>query len=269
MSKLARLAIALLAGILQPGACSGEVWALATAAVPLAAAAQGSDRRGSPDPSRRTGVDPTDIRTRVEAAYTYNERDNGVVRHNLNVRLEREAPSKSWNVRLDVPVISADLPRAGTEDGLGDVGIRVNYRYRNTRAYSALAGVVATLDTAASEALGDGTTKLTGVWTHSFRRGKWLLSPTGLGTWSDSGEHDSAGLVPLAAYQPMKKLLSYVSLGVPVVRDLDDDETIVLALARVGKVFRDGSVLYGGSRYDLSGNADDDLVVTFGFRRMF
>ena len=247
------------------------IWAVAWAAVPVAAAGQGSDRSedSESNPSQQTGIDPTDIRARIEAAYTYNERANGVTRHNLNVRFEREAPSKTWNVRFDIPLIFADIPDADSEEGLGDVGIRLNYRYRNTRTSSALVGAVVTLDTAASEQLGEGTTKLTGIWSHSFRRGKWLLAPTGIGTWSDSGEHDSAGLVPVAAYQPMKKLWSYLSVGVPVVRDLDEDETIVLALVRIGKVFKSGSVFYGGSRVDLSGKADDDLVVTFGFRRMF
>ena len=67
----------------------------------------------------------------------------------------------------------------------------------------------------------------------------------------------------------MRKYWSYVSLGLPVVRDLDEDETVTLALFRLGKVYRGGSVLYTGTRYDLSGNADDDLVVTLGYRFIF
>lgn len=56
--------------------------------------------------------------------------------------------------------------------------------------------------------------------------------------------------------------------GIPVIRDLDKDETIALLAPRIGKVFADGSVAYLGTRYDLSGNGDE-LVVTVGYRRMF
>ena len=218
---------------------------------------------------QRTGIDPTDIRTRFEAAYTYNERSNGVIRHNVNVRLEREFPGKNLNVRLDLPYVSADIPDMPDQGGLGDIAVRLNYRYLNTRSHSALVAAAVTLDTAGDDSLGDGTTKVTGVWVNSWRRKAWLLSAATLATWSESGEHDSAGLVPLAAYQPMRKYWSYVSLGLPVVRDLDDNETITLGILRIGKLFTGGSVLYTGTRYDLSGNADDDLVVTLGYRFMF
>ncbi len=238
--------------------------ALLLLAIPAIAAAQ-QDKA----PTQKTGIDPTDIRTRIEAAYTYNERANGVTRQNINVRLEREFAGKELNVRVDLPYIYADIPNASSQDGLGDIGVRLNYRYKNTPGHSALVGATLTLDAAAEEALGDGTTKFTGVWVNSWRRQAWMLSAVTLATWSESGEHDSAGLVPLAAYQPMRKYWSYVSVGVPVVRDLDDDETITLAVLRVGKVFRNGSVAYLGTRVDLSGNADDDLVATLGYRYLF
>ena len=239
----------------------------AAAGFPAPSAAE-TDRDAS-SPTSRTGIDPTDIRTRIEAAYTYNERASGVTRHNINLRLEREFPGRNLNVRLDVPLIYADIPAASSQDGLGDIGIRVNYRYKNTPGHSALVAGTITLDTASDDALGDGTTKLTGVWVNSWRRQAWMLSAVTLATWSDSGEHDSAGVVPLLAYQPMKKYWSYISVGLPVVRDLDDDETIVLGVFRFGKVFNNGSVAYLGTRIDLSDNADDDLVATIGYRYMF
>ncbi len=220
-------------------------------------------------PSAKTGIDPTDIRTRIEAAYTYNERANGVTRQNFNLRLEREFTGRELNVRIDIPYIYADIPDMSSQTGVGDIGLRLNYRYRHTRGYSALVGATLTLDTAAGETLGDGTTKVTGVWVNSWRRQAWMLSTATLATWSDSGEHDSAGVVPLVAYQPMRKYWSYVTVGVPVVRDLDDDETITLALLRIGKVFANRGIAYLGTRIDLSGNADDDLVITLGYRYLF
>ncbi len=165
--------------------------ALLLFAIPAIAAAQ-QDKA----PSDKTGIDPTDIRTRIEAAYTYNERANGVTRQNINVRLEREFAGKELNIRVDLPYIYADIPDASSQNGLGDIGVRLNYRYRKTSGHSAL-------------------------------------------------------------------------VGVPVVRDLDDDETITLAVLRVGKVFGNGSVAYLGTRVDLSGNADDDLVATLGYRYLF
>ena len=83
---------------------------------------------------------------------------------------------------------------------------------------------------------------------------------------SDSGRQDAVGVVPFFAYQPMRKYWSYVSAGIPIVRDLDDDDTISLAVVRIGKVFDKGSVAFVGTRLDLSGNADDDLVATVGYR---
>ena len=232
---------------------------------------QTNDRRPNPaalSPVQKTGIDPTDIRTRIEAAFTYTERANGVDRQNINLRLEREFAGQSFNLRLDIPFIAADIPDMSSEDGIGDIGVRLNYRYMNTPGRSAVLGATLTLDTASDDSLGDGTTKLTGVWVNSWRKKVWMLSMVGLATWSESGDHDRAGVVPIVAYQPMRKYWSYVSLGVPVIRDLSDDETITIGLVRIGKVFRDGRVLYAGSRYDLSGNSDDDFVATLGYRMM-
>ena len=220
-------------------------------------------------PAQQTGIDPTDIRTRIESAYTYNERENGVTRHSINLRLEREFTGNDMNIRLDLPIIYADIPDENSQDGVGDIGIRINYRYTNTKSYSALVGSTITLDTASEDVIGDGTTKLTGVWVNSWRREVWLFSAVTLATWSESGEHDAAGAIPFVAYQPMKKYLSYVSLGLPVIRDLDSDDTVTMAIIRFGKVFDGGNVAYLGTRFDLSGNAEDDLVVTIGYRHIF
>ena len=233
---------------------------------------QADDRRSDsakPSPVEKTGIDPTDIRTRIEAAYTYTERANGVDRQNINLRLEREFAGQSFNLRLDIPFIAADIPDRSSEEGIGDIGVRLNYRYMNTPGRSAVLGATLTLDSASDDSLGDGTTKLTGVWVNSWRKRVWMLSMVGLATWSESGDHDRAGVIPIVAYQPMRKYWSYVSLGVPVIRDLSDDETITIGLVRIGKVFRDGRVLYAGTRYNLSGNSDDDFVATLGFRMMF
>lgn len=226
-----------------------------------------SESKGNP--SQQTGIDPTDIRTRIETAYTYNERENGVTRHILNNRLEREFAGQSMNVRMDVPLVYSDIPDDPSQKGLGDIGIRFNYRYKNAPGYSALLGGTITFDTAADTALGDNTTKLTGVWVNSWRKEAWLFSGVTLATWSESGEKDAAGIVPAVAYQPMEKYLSYVSVGLPIIRDLDDNETSALAIVRFGKVFHGGNVLYLGTRKDLSGKSDDDLVITMGYRRMF
>ncbi len=67
------------------------------------------------------------------------------------------------NVRLDLPIIYADIPDENSQGGVGDIGIRINYRYTNTKSHSALVGSTITLDTASDDMLGDGTTKLTGV----------------------------------------------------------------------------------------------------------
>lgn len=238
--------------------------------IPQSTIAQDSQAaKTSGSPTQQTGIDPTDIRTRFESAYTYNERSNGVTRHSINLRLEREFKGNDMNVRLDLPIIYADIPGENSQDGVGDIGVRINYRYTNTKSYSALVGSTITLDTASEDALGDGTTKLTGVWVNSWRREIWLFSSVALATWSESGEHDAAGAIPFVAYQPMKKYLSYVSLGLPVIRDLDSDDTVTKAVMRFGKVFDGGNVAYLGTRFDLSGNADDDLVVTIGYRHMF
>ncbi|MBW2562558.1 MAG: hypothetical protein JRE29_00750 [Deltaproteobacteria bacterium] len=233
------------------------------------AAQNTSTSKAEGNPSQQTGIDPTDIRTRIETAYTYNERESGVTRHNLNIRLEREFAGHGMNIRLDVPLVYSDIPNESSQEGVGDIGIRFNYRYKNTPGYSALLGSTITLDTAADNTLGDGTTKLTGVWVNSWRKKAWLFSGVALATWSESGEKDAAGIVPGVAYQPMKKYLSYVSLGLPIIRDIDDDETATLAIVRFGKVFHGGNVLYLGIRKDLSGKADDDLVITIGYRHMF
>ncbi len=233
---------------------------------------QSNDRQSDSaalSPVEKTGIDPTDIRTRIEAAYTYTERATGVDRQNINLRLEREFSGQRFNLRLDIPYIAADIPQTASQEGLGDIGIRLNYRYMNSPGRSALVGATLTLDTASDDSLGDGTTKFTGVWVNSWRKNVWMFSTVGLATWSESGDHDRAGVIPLLAYQPMRKYWSYVSLGVPVVRDLSDDETITIGLVRIGKVFRAGKVLYAGTRYDLSGNSDDDFVATIGYRVMF
>jgi len=238
--------------------------------VPLLASAQESpSSKAVGGPSGQTGIDPTDIRTRIEAAYTYNERGDDVTRHNINLRLEREFSGRGMNIRLDVPLLYADIPGNSSQSGLGDIGIRFNYRYTNTSRYSALIGSSISLDTASDDALGDDTTKLSGFWVNSWRRKAWLASMVTLATWSNSGEHDAAGIAPFLAYQPMKKYLSYISMGLPIIRDLDDDETITLAAFRLGKVFPGGNVTYLGTRIDLSGHADDDVVVTIGYRRLY
>ena len=223
----------------------------------------------SDDPTRETGIDPTDIRTRIEGAYTYNERSNGVTRHHINTRLEREFKGRGMNLRLDVPISYADIPDGSSQGGLGDVSVRLNYRYTNTPGYSALAAGTIRLDTASDDTLGNATTMLGGNWVHSWRRQAWLLSAAVTGTWSASGEHDSAGLVPVVAYQPMKKYLSYVNLGMPIIYNIDDGTTSAITSIRFGKTFSRGRVLYIGTRYDLTGNADDALIVTIGYRHLF
>ena len=124
-------------------------------------------------------------------------------RQNINFRLEREFTGGNFNVRLDIPIIRADIPDMSSQEGLGDLGIRLNYRYKNTPGHSALIGATITLDTAAADALGDDTTKITGIWVNSWRKQKRLFSIFATGTWSESGKHDSAGIGPLVAYQPM------------------------------------------------------------------
>ncbi len=55
--------------------------------MPQSAIAQDSQAaKTSGAPAQQTGIDPTDIRTRIESAYTYNERENGVTRHVIRVR---------------------------------------------------------------------------------------------------------------------------------------------------------------------------------------
>ncbi len=226
-----------------------------------------ADKRDKP--MQKTGIDPTDISTRIEGAYTYNDRADGTTLHNLNIRLEREFTGRGMNIRLDVPLSYADVPDAESQSGVGDLSLRLNYRFKHTPGHSALVGGTLTMDTASDDALGDETTRLSGVYVNSWRKRAWMLSAVVLGAWSESGEEDAAGLVPIVAYQPMAKYLSYVTVGLPVVRDLDDGETITLGILRFGKVFQGGHVAYLGTRYDLSDNADDDLVVTVGYRRMF
>lgn len=174
-------------------------------------------------PSQQTGIDPTDIQTRIETAYTYNERESGVTRHNVNIRMEREFAGRGMNIRLDIPIVYSEIPNESSQEGVGDIGIRLNYRYKNTPGYSALFGSTITFDTAADNTLGDGTTKLTGVWVNSWRKRTWLFSGVTLATWSESGKKDAAGIVPGVAYQPMKSFLSYVSVGLPIIRDIDDN----------------------------------------------
>jgi hypothetical protein len=222
----------------------------------------------SSDPSSQTGIDPTDIRTRIEAAYTYNERSNNVIRHHLNLRLDRAFLRYGMSIRLEVPVIYADISQGNSEGGLGDLGVTYSYRYKDTQGHSALVGGEIRFETATEDALGDGTTKLTGVWVNSWREKQWLLAAVALAAWSESGDYDAVGVVPFIGYQPMKKYISYASIGLPVIRNLDDDQTATSATLRFGRVFGGGSVAYFGTRIDLSGNSDDELVVTIGYRYM-
>jgi hypothetical protein len=224
--------------------------------------------RQSDDPTLRTGIDPTDIRTRIETAYTYNDRSNDVTRHSFDIRLDRAFIKYGMNIRLDLPIIYADIAHGSSQGGLGNIGITFNYRYKKTPGHSALVGGAVKINTATQEALGDGTTKLTGVWVNSWRQRPWLLSIVTLATWSESGEYDAVGGIPLIGYQPMKKYLSYATLGFPVTQNLDDNETATTAIIRFGKVFKGGSVVNLGTRVDLSGNSDDKLVITIGYRRM-
>jgi hypothetical protein len=49
-----------------------------------------------------------------------------VTRHNITIRLEREFPGRGMNIRLDMPIIYADIPDGSSQNGLGDIGVRLN-----------------------------------------------------------------------------------------------------------------------------------------------
>ena len=77
---------------------------------------------------------------------------------------------------MDIPFISADVPDAPSQAGVGDVGLRFNYRFANTTSRSSLLGAAVRLDTASNDALGDDTTQITGFLVNSWRRQAWILS---------------------------------------------------------------------------------------------
>ncbi|WNC71773.1 hypothetical protein RGQ13_16875 [Thalassotalea psychrophila] len=220
--------------------------------------------------AKGTGLDPTEVIGRIEFNYTYLEQKNGTERHSGVLKLDTDLDSKTI-AGMEVPLSSAKLSDGSSQNGIGDVGFNIRRSVYVSPSFSVMAGGGITLDTASDDQLGDGSHNVSaGVFT-AWRHGTWMIANiTSIKFHEDHAKDlNSFSLVPLIAYQPMGKYLSYVSLGLPFSYRYESEDEVMNGFLSFGKVMANKDVYSVGSKFNISGPDNDDFVLTIGYKRLF
>ena len=138
-------------------------------------------------------LDPTDFKTKFETRLEYQSVRSGGSRTFLVPRFEY-AFNKQVAARIDVPYVWNNATPQGvpSEQGLGDVVLRVNYRALRGPGYALVVGPEFVLNTAADPRLGFGKTLFAPVVFASIAIPdyKSVLFPFVQQTWSIAGDPD-------------------------------------------------------------------------------
>ena len=102
-------------------------------------------------------LDPADFKSRFETRLEYQSLQDGSSRTLLVPRYEH-AFSKTLGARVELPYVwvDPDLPGVGSEHGIGDAVLRLNYRAARGPGYAVVVAPELALDTASDDRLGTG-----------------------------------------------------------------------------------------------------------------
>lgn len=113
------------------------------------------------------GSDPSEIISRLEFRNEYIGEPEGNYR-NASIFRGDYAPSESWLVRTEIPLVAADNHEFGSHFGLGDITFGARGKIRLPERFSIITGVDFILNTAEEELLGTGRNQIVpfiiGVW---------------------------------------------------------------------------------------------------------
>jgi hypothetical protein len=219
-------------------------------------------------PSKSLGIDSTEIIGKIGVDYSYFDKEDGTQRHSALLGFDKEL-SKTTKLGLRIPYTFAETKAGDKEQGLGDIGFNIGNRFYHSESFSALAGVRATLDTAAEDILGDGNHKASLGGALSWRKGKWLKTLAGGFTASEDKDDNAVNLSPLLGYQPMGKYISYITFGLSSSYKTESSDFITGLTVFGGKVLPNQDIFAFGTRISIDGPDDNKTVVFLSYRRLY
>jgi hypothetical protein len=254
-------------------------WAAISAALVIsqpcfAALDTSTDTQGIEREELEQNDNPTILRRRVWWENEYSNLHQGAWQHKLTLGglyAFSLSPDSEWGVRLKVPVVWANGGRDPVVDnqaGLGDVELAVATAWRLAPTFRAACGLETKFNTAAPDALGDGTTQLKPFLAFSWDAARWVtLAPNSTYNRSVAAEPDASDVSNLELNLPFIFLLprrSYVTVEYKGVLDFerDDGYSNTLKIA-TGKLLTEWIQLYASVEVPLEA-ATANFRVTVG-----
>ena len=215
-----------------------------------------------------TGLDPTQVVGRVEFNYSYIEKKNGTERHSGILALDKDISNKTV-VGMEIPIANAQLANGEEQNGIGDVKLQIRQLAFVRGKFVTSFGASVTLDTASEDQLGDGANSIGAGMFNAWKHGPWLVANVTSLKLSEDENYNSVALSPMVVYQPMAEYLSYIRVAGSYVLRTDSGDRITNVFVNLGKVMANKDVYSFGTKFNISGPDDDDLVLFLGYRRLF
>mgnify|MGYP005989922923 CR=1 FL=1 len=218
--------------------------------------------------TKGTGLDPTEVIGRIEFNYTYSEFKDGAVRHSGILVLDKDISDTSV-VGVEVPLATAEAADGNRTNGIGDVKISFKTRVYSEGKFSTSMGAGLSFDTATDDGLGDDYNSVRLGMFNAYKHGEWLFAAINGLNITEEEEENSINIVPLIAYQPMGKYISYATVAFPYAYRFDSGDSVTTAFFHLGKVMPNKDVYSLGTKINIDGPDTEDFVLFLGYRRLF